>query len=39
MVTADNASGPSAPLKLVFGIKHTRVEPDGSLEAFLDLST
>ena len=39
MVTANNASGPSAPLKLVFGIEHARVEPDGSLEAFLDLST
>jgi hypothetical protein len=38
-VTANNASGPSAPLKLVFGIEHARVEPDGSLEAFLDLST
>jgi len=30
---------PSAPLKLVFGIEHAKVEPDGSLEAFLDLST
>jgi len=39
MVTANNASGPSAPLKLVFGIEHAKVEPDGSLEAFLDLST
>jgi hypothetical protein len=38
-VTANNASGPSAPLKLVFGIEHAKVEPDGSLEAFLDLST
>jgi hypothetical protein len=39
MVNAINASGQSAPLKLVFGIEHARVEPDGSLEAFLDLST
>ncbi len=38
-VTANNASGPSAPLKLVFGIEHAKVEPDGSLEAFMDLST
>jgi hypothetical protein len=38
-VTANNASGPSTPLKLVFGIEHARVEPDSSLEAFLDLST
>jgi hypothetical protein len=39
MVTASNADGPSAPLTLVFGIEHAKVEPDGSLEAFLDLST
>ena len=38
-VTANNASGPSAPLKLVFGIEHAKAEPDGSMEAFLDLST
>jgi hypothetical protein len=38
MVTANNASDPSAPLKLVFGITHGRVEPDGSLESILDLS-
>jgi len=34
--TARNASGPNAPPKLVFGIEHSMVEPDGSLEALME---
>jgi hypothetical protein len=38
-LVANNASGSSTPLPLVFGIRYAEVEPDGSLHATVDLDT